>query len=227
MFTAMVRVKRMSGYIVISLFLFSGSNGVAQHILHHPDAYYAPAPGSEKYFHDLQQEDDPEQHTGTRIQYRLDIGTAFTRFGGAGSLMSSYLSPSIRYKISPKLDLHIGGTILYSHPAGGSSYAESLMSAGNDPSYYFYLAGAYRVTERLVVAGSFIKGKMNQYSYGLYPYRMNNDFESYSLGFNYRIAKSFHVGAQINVSNGLNPYYYSDPFRPGRFNTYDPFYREW
>jgi long-subunit fatty acid transport protein len=223
----MVRVKRMNWYIAISLFLLAGLNGSAQHILHHPDAYYAPAPGSEKYFHDLQQENDVEQNTGSRIQYRLDIGTALTSFGGAGSVMSSYLAPSIRYKISPKLDLHIGGAILYNHPAGSSSTTDPLLTARNDPSYHFYISGTYQVTERLVVDGSFMKWKMNHNSYGLYPYRMNGDFESYSLGFNYRIAKSFHVGAQINVSYGMNPYYYSDPLRPGRFNSYDPFYREW
>jgi len=223
----MARVKRMSGYIVISLFLLTGLNGAAQHMLHHPDAYYAPAPGSEKYFHDLQQENNTEQITGSRIHYRLDIGTAFSSFGGAGSMMSSYLSPSIRYKISPKLDLHIGGTVLYNYPVGGSTAGESMMTSGNDPSYQFYLYGTYQVTDRLVVDGSFVKGKMNHYNFGLYPYQMNSNYESYSLGFNYRIASSFHVGAQINVSNGMNPYFYSDPFRPGRFNTYDPFYREW
>ncbi len=223
----MVRINKMSGYFAISLFLLAGLNGAAQHILHHPGAYYAPAPGSEKYFHDLQQENHEAQNTGSRIQYRLDIGTAFTSFGGAGSLMSSYLSPSIHYTISPKLNLHVGGTILYNYPAGDSQAGEPGIATGNDPSYQFYLYGTYQVTDRLVVDGSFVKGKMNQYNFGLYPYQMNSDYESYSLGFNYRIANSFHIGAQINISNGLNPYFYSDPFRPGRFNTYDPFYREW
>ncbi len=223
----MIRAKIITGYIVFFSFLLAGLNASAQHILHHPNAYYAPAPGSEKYFHDFQQENNKEQVTGSRIQYRLDIGTAFTSFGGAGSLIGSYLSPTIRYKISPKLDLHVGGTLWYTHSAGKPVTGESDLSTVNDPSYQFYLYGTYRVTERLVVDGSFIKGKMNQYSFGLYPFRINSDYESYSLGFNYRIANSFHVGAQINVSNGLNPYYYSDPFRPGRFNTYDPFYRDW
>jgi hypothetical protein len=214
-------------FVVISLFLLAGLHASAQHILHHPNAYYAPAPGSEKYFYDLQKADNTEQNTVSRIQYSLDIGTAFTSFGGGGSLMSSYLSPSIRYRISPKLDLQIGGSIVYNHPAGSSPVGEPTMTAGNDPSYYLYLYGTYQVTERFMVNGSLVKGKMNQYSYGIYPYQMNNEFESYSLGFQYRIANSFHIGAQINVSNGLHPYYFSDPFTPGRFNSYDPFYRRW
>ncbi len=223
----MVHVKKIIGYIIVLLLLLAGLNSSAQHILHHPDAYYAPAPGPEKYFYDLHKKNDAEQVTGSRIQYNLNIGTVFSTFGGAGSLMSSYLSPSIRYRITPKLYLQIGGSMLYSYPTGGSPSGEPTMAAGNDPSYHLYLNGTYRVSERLVIDGSLIKGKMNQYSYGLYPYRMNGDYESYSLGFNYRIAKSLHFGAQINVSNGLNPYYYSDPFNPGRLNTYDPFYRRW
>lgn len=223
----MARVEKIIGYYLTSLLLVCGLNASAQHILHHPDAYYAPAPGSEKYFYDLQKENDNEQSRGARIQYRLDIGTAFTSFGGSGSFMSSYLSPSIQYRISPKLNLHVGGTLLYNHPGGSAPVSESYRSSGNEPSYQFYLYGTYRVTEKLVVDGSFVKTKINQYSYGLYPYTMNNDYESYSLGINYRIARSLHVGARINVSNGMNPYYFSDPFSSGRFNTYDPFYRKW
>lgn len=223
----MVGANRTTGFVLISLFLIAGLDAPAQHLLHHPDAYYAPAPGSEKYFYDLQNEKDTEQDPGPRIQYRLDVGTAYNSFGGAVSFMSSYLSPSIRYRVSPKLNLYVGGTIVYNHAAGSNSASESFMGSGNDPSYQFHLYGNYHVTDKLVVDGSFTKTKMNQLGFGLYPYRMNSNYESYSLGINYRVANSFHIGAQINVSNGMNPYYFSDPFSPGRFNSYDPFYRKW
>lgn len=211
--------------IGIFILLVAGLNGTGQN-LHHPEAYFAPAPGSEKYFYDLQ-ENDREDKPDSRIQYRLDIGTAFTSFGGTGSVIYSYLSPSIRYKISPKFDLHIGGSVSYAYPSGASSPVESLGTSRNDPSYQFYLQGVYQVTDRLVVDGSFVKGQMNTSIFGRYPYQMNNNFESYSLGFNYRIANSIHIGAQINVSNGMNPYYYSDPFYRRGSYQFDPFYREW
>jgi hypothetical protein len=92
---------------VILILLLVGLNSSGQN-LHHPEAYFAPAPGSEKYFYDLQ-ENDRNDKPDSRIQYRLDIGTSFISFGGSGSMMNSYLSPSLRFKISPKFDLLIGG----------------------------------------------------------------------------------------------------------------------
>jgi len=216
----------MKRYFVILLLVVNGFFGFAQQLLNHPEAYFAPAPGSEKYFYDLQEKDRGDQ-PDSRIQYRLDIGTAFTSFSGNGSMIYSYLSPGIRYKISPKLDLEIGGSILYTFPTSGNSYPESIGSSRNEPSYQFYLKGVYQVTDRLVIDGSFIKGYMNNNFFSQYPYSMNNEYESYTFGFNYKIGNSMHFGAQINVSNGMNPYFYSDPFYRRGTYRYDPFYREW
>jgi hypothetical protein len=216
----------MRKYLVIFVVLFLSMNSSAQLLLHHPEAYFAPPPGSEKYFYDLQDRSDIEEPV-SRIRYSLDIGTMLSSFRGNGSMVSTYLSPSLRYRISPKFEIQAGGTIIYDVQAGSVRMMDGSDTRGNNPSYQLYLYGVYQVSDRLVLDGSVVKTKMNSNLYGNYPYQMNSDFESYSFGFNYRIAKSVRIGAHINVSNGMNPYYYSDPFhRRGTYHT-DPFYRYW
>lgn len=201
----------------------------AQSLLHHPLSYFTPAPGTEKYYSDLNK-DTRQGHSF--IKYSLDVGTTFTGMNGYGSLGSSYLSPSVRYRVSPKIELELGGAIMYNFVSGSpvSNMGDSPSSGNNFTSYLFYTKGNYQVNEKLNINGAFVKSIANDALFYQYPYQVNPDFESYSLGLNYKLSDAIRIGAHFNFSNGINPYYYSSPLNrriSGFHSPYDPFYPEW
>ncbi|UCG26899.1 MAG: hypothetical protein JSV24_07930 [Bacteroidales bacterium] len=215
--------KRKNISLVIIVLLCVIVDGYGQSLLHHPEAYFIPPPGSEKYFYDLQKVEDNRSYE-PRIQYHLDIGTSFIGTGGYGSGLNTYLSPSVRYRLLPKFDIEVGGTIIYSSPRSvnpstlpsGFSEAES-----SNASYYLYARGVYRVSDRLNIDGVFMKSSGKNYI--PYSYPVNHNFEYYSLGLNYRLSDAFRIGAQFNFMNGTNPGYYQDPYSGRSSLYYHPF----
>ena len=211
----------MKKSILVCIFILTIIPGAhSQSLLHHPEAYFAPPPGSEKYFYDLQHKDNTDNYE-PRIRYSLDVGTAFTNVGGFGSALSSYFSPSVRYRLFPKFDIEIGGTFIYTSPGGSFSSVPAGIPETNytRTSYLFYARGNYRISDRLNIDGAFMKSTGNNNFLYNYPYRVNQNMEHYSLGLNYKLSDAIRIGAHFNYSNGAYPGYFLNPY-PGRSSGY-------
>jgi long-subunit fatty acid transport protein len=138
----------------------------------------------------------------------MEIGAGF--IGGSTSGMYTYLSPYLRYSVTPKFSLDVGGIL----STGSSSlYPEQSGSSGSTSGLLF-ARGNYLLTERITVSGSIYKMiyPNNYYSIDQNK-RYSSQNYSYSLGMNYKVTKNLSFGAQVVVNKGINynPLFQSQP----------------
>ncbi len=142
-----------------------------------------------------------------KVGVKLDIGTSYLSFGNSG-VFNSYISPSLSYKLSPKLSILLGVVFInsnYKNIFNSASENVSLSDASGMQSYLRAQA-QYQFSERLKITGEILYGKNNIYS-KLGINGANSQNISYSVSAEYKLTDNITIGLQLRKSN-RNPYNY-------------------
>jgi hypothetical protein len=134
-----------------------------------------------------------------KMSFKMELGVGF--IGGSNSGMYTYLAPYLRYPVTKKFSLDVGGII---SQGSGNFYPEQNGSS-SITSGLLFARGNYLLTDKITVSGSIYKM--------IYPttynstdpnHRYSSQNYSYSLGMNYKITKNLSFGAQVIVNKGIN-----------------------
>jgi hypothetical protein len=217
--------------IVLIILVFSSAflMGMSQGIYYHyPSSFFIPDP--ESYFSRYQMKD---QNQHNQLQIHFDIGTSFSNIGGFGSMFTNYISPQISYPLSEKLNLQVGGILSTNFLTGQGTTIPSFtgnLKNNTFSQYLLYAKGIYKLSDKLEIRSSVIKSINNAPDlFKMNSNMLNLNYESYSLGFDYKLSNSVRFGANFNIINDKNPYYLR-PFGNkinGISPFYNPYYPHW
>ena len=219
--------------LIITLFFLPFISANSQWFYHFPDAFFMPAPGPEKYFLDSLN----TGHGSEDLQLMnidVQLGTSFTSSFTGSPMMSSYIAPILNFNISPRFNLSVGGILMNNHTSVFNQFAPGSIEQGSLPGrlnsdFAVFASGNWLVNNKLLVYGSAYTSKFSANNYS--PFRLNsslsrNDhFDRYTLGAKYKLSNMFTIGAQVEYSDGLNPYYRFNPYGRSPFssrNLYSP-----
>jgi len=212
--------------LIIIIFFLSFSKANSQWLYHFPNAFFMPAPGPEKYYLDNQ-----NIHPGSEdlqlMNFDVQLGTSFFSSFTGSPMMSSYIAPTLNFNISSRFNLSVGGVLINNHTSGFNQFVpggmeHSLLPDRFNSDFVLFASGNYLVNNKLLVYGSASTSKFSVNNYS--PFRLNsstfrkNHFDRFTLGAKYKLSNAFTIGAQVEYSDGLNPYY-------NRFNYETSFFR--
>jgi hypothetical protein len=149
-----------------------------------------------------------------KFSYSVEIGSTFSTSKYFGNMMAFYTSPSLRYKLSPKLNISAGMMLINTNI--NSPYISENQSKRN---YSAYLMTGFDYTkERLRISGEILYGNNKM------PYNFINGKNSpeYFARFSaeYKITDNLSVGFQI-INQNMNQNY----FNPFGYQFYNPYER--
>ncbi len=138
--------------------------------------------------------------------YSLEMGTSFMKTRGSGSIISSYIAPSLNYQFTPKMSVTAGFMVSNNNFSSLPVYTNEGISRtnGSFTQNTMFLSADYQATERLKIEATILysMNKGNPYQTQLY----GNDNISYSFSADYKISDNIHIGIQVQHSEGNNPY---------------------
>lgn len=161
-----------------------------------------------------------------KTDFGLQFGTSFTTAFGGSSLFSQSFAPHFQWNPAQRFSLVVGSVFSTGQFSGAGGFSPfglvPVADAGMMPQRLFsgsvYALGAYQLNERLTLTGGtwfernnlqMAQPQMNQQALNMSPRGM-------MVGFDYRVTENFRFGAQLNVSQGYNPF---NPFNQyGGFN---------
>lgn len=172
-----------------------------------------------------------------RMQTRISIGTQFTNSSWFGSGLTTFISPGISYRISPRFSLgggiRISNTTLFNYRPWYEMGPSQTYDA-NFSRALIYLEGSYRVTDRLTIYGAgFKEFTIHDNSSYFNPYTNSSPHGIY-LNADYKISEGVHIQAGFGYTRGYSTYlespifdpspfsrgsFYSSPFQRDPFNT--------
>ncbi len=195
--------------MLISLFFVLLSLGaIAQYNYFHPEIFYMPPFGPEKYYADKL---DNGVSDNPGLQYRLQTGMQFNSLNGFNTV-SSWFSPKVLLPVNSKFMVELGASFIStSFPGGGDTENQRI----ND--LITYARGIYSVNESFTVYGQVAKSLLSK------PGFENYDYESIMMGMEYFVTPNFRIGASISSYKGIDPFYMSSPYNYGR-SPWGPFY---
>ena len=170
----------------------------AQYIYHHPEIFIMPsiAPGIYDYGID---DDNVSDNPGLYGVY-LQTGMSFSSLSGFNTI-TSWISPKAMIPVGSKLMLEIGGTFLSTSYPGTS---DGVYNRYTD--FIAFARGIYNVNEKLTVWGQYSRSLVNKGP-------LNRDgYESVTMGMEYFITPNMRFGASITSTNGINPFYLTNPY---------------
>jgi len=161
-----------------------------------------------------------------KIDFGLQLGSSFTTAFGGGSLFSQSLAPHFQWNPAKRFTLVVGSVFSTGQFSGVGSLLPfgmvSVADAGMMPQRLFsgsiYAMGAYQLNERLTLTGGtwFERNNLQLAQPQMNPQAFNMSPRGMVVGFDYRVTENFRFGAQLNVSQGYNPF---NPFNQhGGFN---------
>jgi long-subunit fatty acid transport protein len=119
--------------------------------------------------------------------------------------MMFYTAPSYTLALNDRWSLH-GGLIASNYQGMNYTSAGENLFPGNVSSLSVFVAGSYRMSDRLVLHGAGVKQLISAPITHFTPYPMDD----LSLGATYRIGDNLTVGASVHMRN-VNGYS-SSPF---------------
>ena len=152
-----------------------------------------------------------------KVSFGLEMGTSFGVSSGSGGLFGVYVSPHVKYKVSPKFSVNFGATISnsnyinYLSPYG---FENTVRFDNNITQTFLYAEGQYQVNNRLMINA---KGYKEIYRFDepqINPRALDLDGGGVAVGFQYKVTENFHFGAEIGMRKGNTPY---NPYSVGNF----------
>lgn len=182
---------------ILLILVFSVPVLNAQYNYNHPEIFYMPAPGPEKYYADKL---DNGVSDNPGLQYRLQAGVNFNSLNGFNSI-GTWVSPKVLLPINSKMVLEVGASFI-------STTFPGVENADNQRinDLITYARGIYSVNQNLTVYGQLAKSMMSK------PGFENSDFQSIMMGMEYFVTPNFSIGASIRSQKGIDPFYMSSPY---------------
>ena len=143
-----------------------------------------------------------------KLSTHITMGSSFSKWGSANAF-TTYTKPEINYRMSQKFSLSAGVYALSARFTDIPLLNENLQPVNtnfNQNSVYLFAAGNYHVNEKLTISGQVTKQVVNldRQKY-INPALYNNDFQSLSVGFTYKVTDYFEIGGQLSHSRGFDP----------------------
>lgn len=220
--------------LIIILFFLPFIPANSQWFYHFPDAFFMPAPGPEKYFLDNQNR-RPGSEDLQLMNVDVQLGTSFTSSFTGNPMMFSYIAPTLNFNISPRFKLSVGGVLINNHTSVFNQFVPGRMEQGILPGrlnsdFALFASGNWLVNKKLLVYGSAYTSKFSANNYSSFRFNSSsfrkNHFDRFTLGAKYKFSNAFTIGAQVEYSDGLNPYrfnpYGRSPYRSR--SLYSPFF---
>ncbi|MBE0649105.1 MAG: hypothetical protein IH596_15140 [Bacteroidales bacterium] len=168
-----------------------------------------------------------------RMQTNVIVGTQFSTSSWFGSGLTTFISPSVSYRVTPKFSVRGGLTISNTALFGYKPWFTAEGSPTYDANFtkaVLYLEGSYRVTDRLTISGAGFKEFTITDNSNFYnPYSKNEPYGIY-LNADYKIAEGAHIQLGFGYTRGYSnymgsPMYDPSPFSRGSF-SHSPFQRD-
>jgi hypothetical protein len=143
-----------------------------------------------------------KQSIKDRIDTEFEVGTSFSYSPGNFYGPSYYIAPSISYLASPRFMLTTGAGLQYStfYPLYQSSEPERDMLPMTRA--FLFTRGSYFISPRLIVSGTVYKSISNIPEWTRNSGVVGYNYQGMSVGFQYRVSKSFSFGIHMNMQNG-------------------------
>ncbi|HZJ74479.1 MAG TPA: hypothetical protein VFC87_06710 [Perlabentimonas sp.] len=170
---------------------------------------------------------DPWKISGTRKpSYSVEVGSSYSNFGGG--LSSTFISPTVSFMATNKLQITAGGKFSYANMGGipliksvGGQFFEQ-QTSGNPTEAFAY--AHYQLNEKLSFYGMGSFGKNQLY---ISPYKMGvgtTDYSQFSLGMDYKVSEKVSIGASFGVINGPAFGWGYSPFNQYGYQRHNPFF---
>lgn len=161
--------------------------------------------------------------------FGVQMGSSFTTGFGGGSLFSQSVAPHIQFRPGQKFSLVVGSVFSTGSFGGNTPLAMQSSGGGLFPDRMYsttvYALGAYQVNSRLVITGGAWAEKNNMgmmFSPQMNPQAFEMNPRGMMMGMEYKITENLRFGAEINVSQGYNPF---NPYRQQGAFQRNPFQR--
>lgn len=149
--------------------------------------------------------------------FGLQAGSTFTTGFAGSTLFSQTVAPHFKWNATQRFSLVVGSVFSSGQLSGAFGLFPKAISSsviGNKitPAHLFsatvYALGAYQANPRLTVFGASWVERNNMQSLQpqMNPNAFNVNPHGLMMGFDYRISENFSFGAQVNVSQGFNPF---------------------
>lgn len=173
--------------------------------------------------------DTAETNKSGRLSYGVNLGSEFAATRGFGSALHSWVTPSVSYRVTPKLLVGGGISILQSNyfnlPQGFVAETGSARVSGASlTGVTLFAEGSYAATDRLTLYGSAFKQfpvAGDPLPYSPFTPLAGSQAQGFRFNVNYRIGNNMFIEAGFRYTDGQDPRF-SDPFRtdPFRSGTY-------
>ncbi len=159
----------------------------------------------------------PVLHT-PNTDFGLQVGSSFATGFAGSSLFTQSVSPHFQWHPTQRFSLVVGSVFSSGQLSGsmgfspltfsGSEMRNSIAAPQNLFSATVYAMGAYQANPRLTIFGGswFERSNVQAFQPQMNPNAFNLNPRGLMMGFDYRISENFSFGAQVNVSQGYNPF---------------------
>jgi hypothetical protein len=142
---------------------------------------------------------EEELEEGKKVKpghWNFSVGTSYSYMKGYGSGMSFYTAPTYTLSLNNRWALH-GGVVASHYQGLNYTQQGEMLMPGSFNSLAVFVAGSYRMTDKLILHGAGIKQLVSAPETPFAPYPMDN----LSLGATYKIGDNITIGASVNMIN--------------------------
>jgi hypothetical protein len=154
--------------------------------------------------------------------WNFSVGTSYSYMKGYGSGMMFYTAPTYTLSLNQRWSLH-GGVVASRYQGLNYTQQGEMLMPDAFNSLAVFVAGSYRMNERLILHGTAIKQLVSAPVSPFTPYPVDN----LSLGATYKLGDNITIGASINMNNysGYRMGYPAGSYSAPSFGNFgNPFY---
>lgn len=142
------------------------------------------------------------QKPQSNISAGLSAGSMFIS-SNYGNMFSSYIAPSVGYKLSDNFRVN-GGLMFMQNNFFGLKNSELNYYSKTNYNTLMFVQGEYLLNKNVILRGTIIKD-LNNFS-------DNFNYDAYSLGMDYKISNNSSIGFELQFSRSNQPFYHSPGF---------------
>ena len=152
------------------------------------------------------------------FKYHFSLGSEFTSISGFGSALTTYITPSVSYKLGKRFSIGGGISLIQTNYFNTRTYLQNEQTAsgnGNFMSGTIFVNGQYFVNERLTISGSAYKQfpiSRDPLPYNPFDPVSSRGAQGVNFNVGYQVGKNVYIQAGFRYSDGEN-HYSCDPFR--------------
>ncbi len=159
-----------------------------------------------------------------KVRFNMEFGTTFMA-GSFGNYFGTYVAPQVSYPLSNRFLVSAGGYFSGLSPVARQGMSEAF-GYPYAPFYsrsYFFVSGAYRLTDNVTVTGTAYR-EFSPFGPAQLPPGFSPEARGLIMGIDYRIGDHILIRGEVEVREGYSPFYH-DPFmNPGGRRMVNPFF---